>query len=332
MSEEDAFLRAMVAQPEDALPRLVYADWLEERNDPRGGVLRLNWDLPRVSFLDWQSAGGNLEAYLTSRPEAAAQVNEVHANRRFREQLTALPHPPADEWLTLIDTLARPFIPFFFWNNTGAPSFAPGELPFREPIGTRGTVVTFESAFRGENAWQPGLLEDLAFLRGLSLEECYYGAASCPTHPFVCELAVGGRPLVGADVLAALKARDFRSQHIRTLDAAEIPAPGYQPGTDNDEIHTDPAEQGIFPRPTEGADPDYDPANVAERNATHTALRARVTDGRLWYVLLHSRTVPKDMEWRDRHWCVVLFAVGRSLRGNRLIGVVSHQLCHNFCD
>jgi uncharacterized protein (TIGR02996 family) len=41
MSEEDAFIRAILAAPEDPAPRLVYADWLEERGDPRGEYLRL---------------------------------------------------------------------------------------------------------------------------------------------------------------------------------------------------------------------------------------------------------------------------------------------------
>ncbi len=35
MSDEAAFLAAIAAAPADALPRLVYADWLEERGDNR---------------------------------------------------------------------------------------------------------------------------------------------------------------------------------------------------------------------------------------------------------------------------------------------------------
>ena len=37
----DAFLRAVLADPDDDAPRLVYADWLEERGDPRGEFIRL---------------------------------------------------------------------------------------------------------------------------------------------------------------------------------------------------------------------------------------------------------------------------------------------------
>src|SRR5579884_708793 len=34
--EEEAFLQAITANPDDETPRLVYADWLEERGDPLG--------------------------------------------------------------------------------------------------------------------------------------------------------------------------------------------------------------------------------------------------------------------------------------------------------
>ena len=38
---EGAFLTAILEQPADRTVRLVYADWLEERGDPRAEVLRL---------------------------------------------------------------------------------------------------------------------------------------------------------------------------------------------------------------------------------------------------------------------------------------------------
>jgi uncharacterized protein (TIGR02996 family) len=50
MDLEEGFLADMVAHPHDATPWLVLADWLEERDDPRGELvrlLRLCWDEPR---------------------------------------------------------------------------------------------------------------------------------------------------------------------------------------------------------------------------------------------------------------------------------------------
>jgi uncharacterized protein (TIGR02996 family) len=40
VTEDEAFVRAVVAAPADEAPRLVYADWLDERCDPRGAYLR----------------------------------------------------------------------------------------------------------------------------------------------------------------------------------------------------------------------------------------------------------------------------------------------------
>lgn len=39
-TEEGAFLRAVHAAPEDSAPRLVYADWLDERGDTRAEMIR----------------------------------------------------------------------------------------------------------------------------------------------------------------------------------------------------------------------------------------------------------------------------------------------------
>jgi uncharacterized protein (TIGR02996 family) len=40
VTEDEAFIRRIVDSPGDHLPRLVYADWLDERGDPRGAYLR----------------------------------------------------------------------------------------------------------------------------------------------------------------------------------------------------------------------------------------------------------------------------------------------------
>jgi uncharacterized protein (TIGR02996 family) len=41
----DDFLRAILAEPGDDGLRLVYADWLDERDDPRGAYLRIEVEL-----------------------------------------------------------------------------------------------------------------------------------------------------------------------------------------------------------------------------------------------------------------------------------------------
>jgi uncharacterized protein (TIGR02996 family) len=41
MTPEEAFLQALIESPDDDTPRLIFADWLEERGDSRGEFLRL---------------------------------------------------------------------------------------------------------------------------------------------------------------------------------------------------------------------------------------------------------------------------------------------------
>ncbi len=58
MQDEAAFLQAIQERPEDASLRLVFADWLEERGDPRGELIRLlhtltqSIDVPERSKLE----------------------------------------------------------------------------------------------------------------------------------------------------------------------------------------------------------------------------------------------------------------------------------------
>ena len=54
MSDHVAFVEAIAADPDDDAPRLVYADWLEERGDPHAELIRvqceratMRWDDPR---------------------------------------------------------------------------------------------------------------------------------------------------------------------------------------------------------------------------------------------------------------------------------------------
>jgi uncharacterized protein (TIGR02996 family) len=49
MSQHEAFLQHLRAQPDDDTTRLVYADWLEEHDDPRWRYLRLEVELARLA-------------------------------------------------------------------------------------------------------------------------------------------------------------------------------------------------------------------------------------------------------------------------------------------
>jgi poly(ADP-ribose) glycohydrolase ARH3 len=48
VTPDDAFLQAILESPDDDTPRLVYADWQEERGDPRGEFIRVQVALARL--------------------------------------------------------------------------------------------------------------------------------------------------------------------------------------------------------------------------------------------------------------------------------------------
>jgi uncharacterized protein (TIGR02996 family) len=52
MSEEDVFLRIILAEPDDDLHRFVYADCLLDRDDPRGEFIHAQCRLARMGHDD----------------------------------------------------------------------------------------------------------------------------------------------------------------------------------------------------------------------------------------------------------------------------------------
>ncbi len=75
MSEDEAFLSAIVANPDDSTTKLVYADWLDERDDPRAEIVRLKVQVAALQ-------GGWAEA---------------------RDRLTELEATAPPKWLVLLD-------------------------------------------------------------------------------------------------------------------------------------------------------------------------------------------------------------------------------------
>jgi hypothetical protein len=199
-------------------------------------------------------------------------------------------------------------------------SFLDLEFPCKEPLGLKGQFIVFQSQ-SGKN-FKPDifLAQEIEFLSALNPGECYYGAGSFPIFPFICELPIVNESLRGVDILTALKPHNFRSEHIQNLEATTIPYSGYHPYTENDEIHNDFTGQNIFGRED----------HEDEFMGVHGELKRFVAKEQLWYTLFH--TMPEQNEDHPHSRYVLLFAVGRSPYSNRLVGVVTHQVCHNLCD
>src|SRR5262245_50567842 len=52
MNQADAFVQAILDDPDDDSLRLIYADWLEERGDPRGEFIRVQYALADLDIHD----------------------------------------------------------------------------------------------------------------------------------------------------------------------------------------------------------------------------------------------------------------------------------------
>jgi uncharacterized protein (TIGR02996 family) len=82
MTEEDAFISEILASPRDDAPRLVFADWLEERGDPRGEFLRVS---VRLEALSGQEPPQEMKAKMRRVREAA------RLRQRLRELREVVP-------------------------------------------------------------------------------------------------------------------------------------------------------------------------------------------------------------------------------------------------
>src|SRR5262245_31674985 len=81
-----AFVGTTLADPDDDTPRLIYADWLEERGDPRGEYVRLAVAIER---LQQQPPGEDQRA----RPHPLCEIGRLTAQLKV-----SLPRVPF-EWL-----------------------------------------------------------------------------------------------------------------------------------------------------------------------------------------------------------------------------------------
>jgi len=105
MTEADAFLAAIIANPDDDLPRLVFADWLEEHDDSL-----------RAEFIRGQSAlaAGSTDTEIAKRMVAIEAANRrrwsipgVPGRQEFRRGFVEYIHMSACDFLTNATQLER---------------------------------------------------------------------------------------------------------------------------------------------------------------------------------------------------------------------------------
>jgi uncharacterized protein (TIGR02996 family) len=95
MPRKEPFLEAVLEAPDDDTPRLIYADWLEERGDPRGEFIRLQCALARMPRDDPHFVEGHRRARLLGLEHGKAWaeplkglINGWRFHRGFIEEVT----------------------------------------------------------------------------------------------------------------------------------------------------------------------------------------------------------------------------------------------------
>src|SRR6516162_3839088 len=83
MSAEAAFLHAIAAHPDDAVSRLVYADWLEDHDDSRGQFLRLHLALRNLPPDHPHRTGGEHELSVLRRGLALDWLAVIEPERAY---------------------------------------------------------------------------------------------------------------------------------------------------------------------------------------------------------------------------------------------------------
>jgi uncharacterized protein (TIGR02996 family) len=154
--DDIAFQRAILANPADTTLKLVYADWLQDRADPRAEYVRIQ-----------------VRLHTMVNPESA--VDAAAWFIQMGDQLDP-------GWVAFMRTLAHPFEPITFQEGE------PGH-PFAEAVGSRGHVITFESQYRGADDWNEGLLADLALLSRFEWPDDGDDTGRDFAHSFLCELS-----------------------------------------------------------------------------------------------------------------------------------------------
>jgi uncharacterized protein (TIGR02996 family) len=112
MSEAD-FIKSIQGQPEESLPRRIYADWLEENRDSRAEYLRVECEMATESLLEdryWDSKERRDELRPNIDPLWRDQLGYGDV---YRPMFTRLPKSRMDRWRLMdrfIDFWHKPLI------------------------------------------------------------------------------------------------------------------------------------------------------------------------------------------------------------------------------
>jgi uncharacterized protein (TIGR02996 family) len=156
MEQETPFLDAIRAQPQDVAHRLIYADWLEERADPRGELIRIEEEMRRLPvFSDryWESKARCDVLRKTSPPE---WIQILQYGNHWQPTFAHTPNTWQEWW-----RLVRVFVER--WH----------ELPFLPDVGGRSAEV-HEVEVRLGRQLPPSVREWVAFAHDVRPQDFFF--------------------------------------------------------------------------------------------------------------------------------------------------------------
>jgi uncharacterized protein (TIGR02996 family) len=82
--DRQAFVRAVLAAPDDPLPRLIFADWLDEQGDPLGELIRVRVELAGIPRVELSETVEGVRRVLgrAVRPEDRERLDRLTARER----------------------------------------------------------------------------------------------------------------------------------------------------------------------------------------------------------------------------------------------------------
>lgn len=211
MTDADAFLAAIVAAPGEDLPRLVYADWLDEHGDPdRAEFIRLQIALAREGAADDRLHAGVARAKeLLAANKPRWEIPDLHGVQSFRRGFVESLQVSTDEFIAHADRIGQS-APVIGLRLVNAGPFL--DALYRVPWLSRLEELDLTNNL-GSRHWLGDLLAavPLPNLRALELrnnvlfaDEVRMIAGRAPTLPRLTRLNLSGNPVSdeGVGVLA----------------------------------------------------------------------------------------------------------------------------------
>src|SRR5262245_26986894 len=121
--DDEGFVRAIEAAPDDLAPRLVYADWLDERHDPRAELIRLEHamdQLPAQSDRYWELKPRRYELRAGCDPNWLRRLGN---GTDYRPVFADVPARWRDRWRLLREFVER-------WHRVPMRTSAAGTTPW----------------------------------------------------------------------------------------------------------------------------------------------------------------------------------------------------------